>query len=226
MYSIKMRASYQQNHISGGETMCEAENIAATIQRFFEKGFYHENGEVDFLNLKIEKITQPLTHLHSLVRHNEVKTNLEDIVAQSNVSSLALKKGLSYIFNDVLYTGAIILSAQSGKRLDTTGQRGVRVTNFSFPSIHSSELSERIKDAISIATCTTHFKGVYGELCVSDDVHYTTGYYATKQLGYHRIFNIKEAGTRHGGRIIFVDDNLNMSDYIHFLECTPKRIFA
>ena len=66
MYSVKMRANQNEQHTSGAETICEKEQIVDVIQTFFEKGFHHENGEADFLNLKIEKVTQPLMRLPAL----------------------------------------------------------------------------------------------------------------------------------------------------------------
>lgn len=50
MYSIKMRSSNQDVHISGAETICEFDKIEQTVQRFYNKGFFHENGQPDFLN--------------------------------------------------------------------------------------------------------------------------------------------------------------------------------
>lgn len=55
MYSIKMRSSNQDVHISGAETICEFDKIEQTVQRFYNKGFFHENGQPDFLNIKIQK---------------------------------------------------------------------------------------------------------------------------------------------------------------------------
>ncbi|MCD0793613.1 6-carboxyhexanoate--CoA ligase, partial [Staphylococcus aureus] len=52
MYSIKMRSSNQDVHISGAETICEFDKIEQTVQRFYNKGFFHENGQPDFLNIK------------------------------------------------------------------------------------------------------------------------------------------------------------------------------
>ena len=43
----------------------------------------------------------------------------------------------------------------------------------------------------ALATCINAFEGVKAELCVSDDLHYTTGYFASP-VRYRRIFNIKE----------------------------------
>ena len=174
MYSIKMRASHEDIHISGAETMCEFEDLENYLKKY---------------------------------------------------SEYALNKGLEYIKNDITYTGAIILSAQTGQRLDSTEQRGIRVTHLAFKTCkRNGEISERVKDARALATCINAFEGVKAELCVSDDLHYTTGYYASPKLGYRRIFNIKEKGTRHGGRIIFVDEGINLNAYVSFLETVPKEI--
>ncbi|MEQ5991130.1 6-carboxyhexanoate--CoA ligase, partial [Staphylococcus saccharolyticus] len=60
MYSIKMRASNEDIHISGAETMCEFDDLENYLKKHFNKAFYHENGTIDFLNLKIEKVKEPI----------------------------------------------------------------------------------------------------------------------------------------------------------------------
>lgn len=225
MYSIKMRASNQQIHISGAETICEFENLEKTIKKYFNKGFYHENGSIDFLNLKIEKITKPIQNLETLTIIQNQNASMEDLANNSGVSDKALKNGFKYIENDISYTGAIVLSAKTGERLDSTENRGIRVTNFAFKDRNKiNDISERVKDALSIATCINSFNNVKGELCVSDDLNYTTGYYASPTLGYNRVFNIKKKNTRQGGRIIFVDEKIDLNNYIVFLEEIPKQI--
>ena len=218
MYSIKMRASHEDIHISGAETMCEFEDLENYLKKYFNKAFNHENGNIDFLNLKIEKVKAPIQTLVAL-------PVVEQLAKQTGVSEYALNKGLEFIKNDITYTGAIILSAQTGQRLDSTEQRGIRVTQLAFKTCKcNGEISERVKDARALATCINAFEGVKAELCVSDDLHYTTGYFASPKLGYRRIFNIKEKGTRHGGRIIFVDEGINLNAYVSFLETVPKAI--
>lgn len=220
-----MRASNQQIHISGAETICEFENLEKTIKKYFNKGFYHENGSIDFLNLKIEKITKPIQNLEPLTIIQNQNASMEDLANNSGVSDKALKNGFKYIENDISYTGAIVLSAKTGERLDSTENRGIRVTNFAFKDRNKiNDISERVKDALSIATCINSFNNVKGELCVSDDLNYTTGYYASPTLGYNRIFNIKKKNTRQGGRIIFVDEKIDLNNYIVFLEEIPKQI--
>ncbi|CDR22602.1 6-carboxyhexanoate--CoA ligase [Staphylococcus argenteus] len=225
MYSIKMRSSNQNLHISGAETICELENIEQTIQKFYNKGFFHENGQPDFLNIKIQKIIEPIQQIKALSIIENDKSNLQNLILECGISEYALKQGMAYIEDGIVYTGAIIISATSGERLDSAGDRGIRVTNFSFEDINNkADLSERVKDALAIASCINSKPYVKGELCVSDDLTYTTGYFATGARGYHRLFNIKKVNTRHGGRIIFVDDDLDLNSYISFLESTPKQI--
>ncbi|MEM5398265.1 6-carboxyhexanoate--CoA ligase [Staphylococcus gallinarum] len=225
MYSIKMRASNNDIHISGAETICEFEDLEKNLKKFFKKGFYHENGGIDFLNLKIEKITEPMQKLQALTIKENKDIRIKDLANKSGVSEKALEQGFIHIKNDVTYTGAIILSARTGERLDLTGNRGIRATSFAFKNEKQNEnISERVEDALAIATCINSFECVKGELCVSDDLSYTTGYYASSELGYHRIFNIKSEGTRIGGRVIFVDEAIDLKGYIAFLEQLPKQI--
>ena len=52
-----------------------------------------------------------------------------------------------------------------------------------------------------LATKVANAPGIVGEICVSDDPDYVTGYVATKEIGYCRITTIKEMGDPCGGRI-------------------------
>ncbi len=48
MYSIKMRSSNQDVHISGAETICEFAQNNRRYKGFHNKGFFHENGQPHF----------------------------------------------------------------------------------------------------------------------------------------------------------------------------------
>ncbi|MDU1550378.1 MAG: 6-carboxyhexanoate--CoA ligase, partial [Staphylococcus epidermidis] len=169
MYSIKMRASHEDIHISGAETMCEFKDLENYLKKYFNKAFNHENGNIDFLNLKIEKVKAPIQTIPALPVVENLNDTLTQLAKQTDVSEYALNKGLEYIKNDITYTGAIILSAQTGQRLDSTEQRGIRVTHLAFKTCkRNGEISERVKDARALATCINAFEGVKAELCVSD----------------------------------------------------------
>ncbi len=225
MFSVKMRASQDNEHISGAETICEEHDIETAIQHFFRKGFNHQNGKSDFLNLKIEQVKEPLIQLSALQIIDEQHVDLMKLCTENGITKQALERGLDYIHDDTRYTGALILSTQTGERLDQTGKRGVRATRFCFNNTREYiQLKERVQDSLSLATILTHHDAVHGELCVSDDMHYTTGYFATKRSGYHRLYNVKEDNSRAGGRIVFVEDSLNIEDYTEFLELVPKQV--
>ncbi|MCG7337893.1 6-carboxyhexanoate--CoA ligase [Staphylococcus sp. ACRSN] len=221
MYSIKMRSSQQNKHISGAETICNETDITDKLLHFFNKGFNHENGEVDFLNLKIEKVSLPLITIESLPLYDN-NENIRDLAAQVHINEDVLQIAMSYIKDSNSYSGAIVLSSNNGHRLDGSDLRGIRVTNFMFE--RHNHHNDRVQDALAISACINRFEGVVAELCVSDDLNYTTGYFATTSTGYHRIKNIKQSNSRHGGRIIFVDDTINLDEYRHFLETIPKKV--
>ncbi|MGN0847472.1 MAG: 8-amino-7-oxononanoate synthase, partial [Kiritimatiellia bacterium] len=64
-----------------------------------------------------------------------------------------------------------------------------------------------------------------GEICVSDDPDYVTGYVATRELGYRRITVIKEAGDPNGGRIfLYRGARADVAKTIRFLEETPVLV--
>lgn len=42
---------------------------------------------------------------------------------------------------------------------------------------------------------------IIGEICISDDPNYVTGYIASKEIGYVRITKLKEMESQEGGRI-------------------------
>ncbi len=64
---------------------------------------------------------------------------------------------------------------------------------------------------------------VLGELCISDDPNYTTGYVATRTYGYVRLPRIKRRGKPYGGRAFFVTDG-EVKELIKYLQEKPVMI--
>ena len=81
--------------------------------------------------MKIEKVKAPIQTLVALPVVENLNDTLTQLAKQTGVSEYALNKGLEFIKNDITYTGAIILSAQTGQRLDSEEQ-GIRVTQLAF----------------------------------------------------------------------------------------------
>ncbi|EKU48229.1 6-carboxyhexanoate--CoA ligase [Staphylococcus massiliensis] len=233
MYSIKMRANKDATHISGGETLCSKEQVDQELTALFKKGFQHSNGDADFLNIKVERVaTTPvdIPCLH-IVDH---QVALETLASDHAISAKALETGLAYLHNNTIYRGAIILDKETGERLDNSGSKGIRVTTFGVSDDlklelsmrYASFMSKRIKEALSLTSCINFSDQVAGELCISDDLNYTTGYFASKTHHYNRLHQVKPENTRVGGRIIFVDHDIDIERYIEFLSNTPKMVVS
>ena len=117
MYSIKMRSSNQDVHISGAETICEFDKIEQTVQRFYNKGFFHENGQPDFLNIKIQKIMEPIQQIKALQITEDDKANLQHLTQECGVTEQALNQGMTYIKNETVYTCLLYTSDAADERI-------------------------------------------------------------------------------------------------------------
>ncbi|MCK5503680.1 MAG: hypothetical protein KAJ10_00855, partial [Thermodesulfovibrionia bacterium] len=92
--------------------------------------------------------------------------------------------------------GAMLMDIE-GVRLEPDLLRGVRVTRMGIEKKASTELARKlgrlglnnntVKEAIILASKVHKYRMVLGELCISDDPNYTTGYIATRAYGYIRL---------------------------------------
>lgn len=100
--------------------------------------------------------------------------------------------------------GAILLDVDSLKRLENDPARGIRATYMDAASHNSvQELNGKnpYEEAIVLATKVANAPNIIGEICISDDPNYTTGYFASIETGYVRITNMKRIGSEKGGRL-------------------------
>ncbi|ENN96300.1 6-carboxyhexanoate--CoA ligase [Methanocaldococcus villosus KIN24-T80] len=209
MFSIKMRASLNNKHISGAERIVKKNKIKEVSLELINRALNHENGEPDFINIKIEKLKEVRYIKHLPIVTIECKNKIE---ARSRAKEILLKEKIPEHVIDKAFNiidkggmrGAAILDFE-GNRLDPDKERGVRVKNIDVTDKLREEIirkyTERTADAIAIATKVIHL-GIIAELCTSDNRSYTTGYVATKN-GYFRITNLKNKNEP-GGRVFFV----------------------
>lgn len=67
LYSIKMRASKNNSHVSGAERIIKQSAIAGTIGQLAERALHHGLGRADFINIKMEEVKEDeLLHLDAL----------------------------------------------------------------------------------------------------------------------------------------------------------------
>lgn len=214
-YSLKMRASQRDQHISGAERIVPKESVENVCQAMVRRAMTHSKGDPDFINVKIEKVSAediqllkalPVTRVDvetaeeglkkafSLLRNDAVK--MDDF--ETNLSNL-LKETFPM-------RGAMLYDIATGKRLEPDKRRGVRATYMD--ALHSSEVGGKknhFNEAIVLATKVANAPGMVAEICISDDPNYVTGYVASQKMGYVRIMKMKEMNDENGGRIFLFD---------------------
>ena len=228
-YSVKMRASASGTHISGAEKIVPAAAVPRTVSQLAERALTHAKGVPDFINLKIERPGEVL-RLPSL----PVTTNVTATAAEGRVRAAALLKDAGIVRIDEIMSlfretyamrGAMLLDADTLERLEPDPARGVRATYMDdAESLLKGTASGKnhYAEAIVLATKVQHAPGIVGEICVSDDPDYVTGYVATRAIGYQRITVIKEKGDPCGGRIfLYRGPRERVPETVAFLEKTP-----
>ncbi len=231
-YSIKMRASKeelgQRQHISGAEKIVTEENLESYCTGLLKRALNHSKGKPDFINLKIEAIEESeLQHLEALpVTKVETHTVAE---GKSVVRSYLEKLQLEHI-DEILamweksyaMRGAMILNVETLERMEPNPERGVRATYMDAVTRDGAEMSlnkNHFNEALVLATKVANHPNIVGELCISDDPDYVTGYIASKAFGYVRITTLKPFGSSQGGRIFLFRGNKEaLEDCIHYLE--------
>lgn len=223
-------------HISGGEQLSTYGSLQDSVNALLEKALSHSRGNPDFMQIQFEVIHEPIKKLNPLpIGTNEVRSIEE---GQSVAQSLLEKAGVPTECIEKIYKeiteysdmrGAVLFDIQSGLRIDNRNKKGVRVsrmdwltTNFEkWAAYYNMPLSQRVKEALVLATKVSAHPATVAELCWSDDPEYITGYVASKKQGYQRITKLKEYGDECGCRIFFVDGLSDLSSYINYLERQP-----
>ncbi len=235
LFSLKMRASAHLDgkdcHISGVEKILSKEQLPDVARALVSRGMNHAKGDADFLNLKIEELlpeailyldAPPVTTIE-VDSWQEGLREVERFLREEgidNIDGIMQRLQESYAMR-----GAMLLDIHTLERLEPDQARGVRATYMDCERTDNTPLSDvknHFAEAIVLAAKVMNCPGVVGEICISDDPDYVTGYVASKRAGYRRITRMKPLGSEQGGRIFLFDSTLaSPADAIHFLEKQP-----
>jgi len=232
-YSVKMRAARGGMHTSGAEKIVPAGSVPAVAALLAERALGHPKGAPDFINLKMEAQPPDILRLKAL----PVETHVAETAGEglSLAARLLAADGIERI-DEIMsllreappMRGAMLLDADTLERLEPDRERGVRATYMDDASSlakGTARVKNHYAEAIVLATKVQNAPGIVGEICVSDDPDYVTGYVATRSLGYRRITAMKEKGDPRGGRIFLYrgrrEDAVRTVD---FLERTPVLV--
>lgn len=247
LYSIRMRASTGENHISGAERISCAGSIddivTNLLARARSKGILPNNITINIESLQnlpvrfvaaLDVLTVTVPDMHA-GRTAAARTLTNLGVSEQAVTRAITLLGRGASPSGKTMRGSIIMDARSGERLEPDQERGVRASRFDYADHASSQVDERltalglthyrIREALALATKVVHAPGVIAELCWSDDPDYTAGYVASLRQGYVRFPHLKKWGDQKGGRVIFADPaKLVLDALIEYLQGDPVII--
>ncbi|MBP2143102.1 6-carboxyhexanoate--CoA ligase [Methanococcus voltae] len=136
-YSLKMRASNEEKHISGAERLLKVEkveDIEEVASELVSRALSHENGIPDFINLKVEKVNQKIKkipHIPIVYNKDNIGTICEKNYEMSNKTNsrnycheLLKNKFKEFGVNDVLCEFLIKLGFEI---IDEGGMRGAAI---------------------------------------------------------------------------------------------------
>ena len=227
---MKMRASAGDAHVSGAERIVSGGDVPKVVAALARRALAHEKGAPDFINLKVEAAGEPL-RIPALKVATEVVASPEE--GWRKVAELLASAGFARVaeirelFRETYsMRGAMLLDADTLERLEPDRSRGVRATYMDAAAgCVAAGTKDHYAEAIVLASKVQRAPGIVGEICMSDDPGYVTGYVATKELGYRRITALKEKGDPSGGRIfLYRGRREDVAETIRFLEKTPVLV--
>lgn len=238
-YSIRMRSSRNGIHISGAEGIYEYDDILGIVRAYTERAFLHEKGRAEEIRLTIEELKERPEMIQTLplctvnTRNPErAKDIATRILSSVGITERAIDEAFNAITVGVTMRGAMLMNIE-GVRLEPDLLRGVRVTRMGITPLAMERLSKKlgrlglnnttVKEALILASKVHRYPMVLGEICISDDPNYTTGYVATRRYGYVRLPHIKRRGAQYGGRAFFITGG-EINTLIKYLQTTPVLV--
>jgi 6-carboxyhexanoate--CoA ligase len=228
-------------HISGAEGLFCGDDVKNMVDEYLRRAMSHSRGRPERIDITIERVAErpglicalPVRTLRCGSQQTAEK-HIRMMLAATGVSERAVNNGIGVVFSDDAMRGAAIIEAGTGSRVEPDKKRGVRASRLGVSKGAASSLrrslgreginNDTVFEALVLASKVASCPSVVAELCVSDDPDYTTGYVASRALGYVRIPRIKRKGARKGGRVFFVDDGAEMGRVTEYLEEKPVLV--
>jgi 8-amino-7-oxononanoate synthase len=227
LYSIKMRASKGDLHVSGAERIIPHADIGSAVSALTERALHHGLGRADFINVKMEEVApEKLEYLDALPVSKRPADTVEETykIMKEMLCELGLEAKADALIDLLRHNhpmrGAVLYDVATNSRLEPDHERGIRVTYMDAEGAASNCSSKNhFREAIVLATKVVNAPGIIAELCLSDDPDYLVGYLASLKHGYVRLMPMKEMGNSHGGRVfIFDSSKAKAEDAINYLE--------
>ena len=232
LFSVKMRASREGEHVSGAERIIAPSAAPDTAAALVKRALDHSKGVPDFISLKVAE-TDNLLRIKALPVATETATTPHEglAIAERLLREAGVQRAselVAMMAEADRMRGAMLVDADTLERLEPDRARGVRATCMDAAGAQGrlpASAKNHYAEAIVLASKVAAAPGIVAEICISDDPGYVTGYVASRATGYRRITCMKEKGDERGGRIFIcrgiADDP---SETIRFLETTPVLV--
>jgi len=238
-YSLRMRAARNREHISGAEGIYDKDEISTLVKEYTQRALVHDKGRADEIRLTLEELKGAPKKISSLPictintrNADAAKRAAMKVLSSVGITERAIEEAYKSLNLGLTMRGAMLMDIE-GVRLEPDLLRGVRVSRMGMTKKALADLSRKlgrlginndtVKEALVLASKVHRYRMVLGELCISDDPNYTTGYIATRSHGYIRLPRIKKRGVPYGGRAFFITGG-EVKDLIRYLQRTPVLI--
>lgn len=245
LYSIRMQASLNGQHLSGAERLSVADDLDRLAAGMVNRALGHMRGRAEKIQLTIEEIETgqvdfgglPDVHTYLVDDYHQGRRAAAAILADSGVTPLAIDSAMNAMASGAApdgrsMRGAMLIDAKNGERLEPDKARGVRVSRMDLTEQARKELTlglqalgldnAHVREALVLAAKVITAPGILAELCWSDDPDYTAGYAASAQKGYIRFPHLKPLGDERGGRAFFLaSGDHKLPELIDYLQTKP-----
>ncbi|GAB4387852.1 MAG: 6-carboxyhexanoate--CoA ligase [Thermodesulfovibrionales bacterium] len=241
IWSVRLRASRRGVHISGAEGLYGRDEVERAVGLYARRALGHPRGRPDTIAITVEEVRERPALIAALPvmtlacgSTRQARGVIRTLLGLSGVSEDAAREAMEVLYSGPVMRGAALVSARGGTRLEPDPSRGVRASRMGVSKDAMRGIgrglsrlginTETVREALVLASKVASCPGVLAEVCVSDDPGYTTGYVASRRLGYLRVPHIKRAGSRRGGRVIFLKEGADAGKAIRYLERRPVLV--
>lgn len=171
LYSIKMRASKGDLHVSGAERIIPQADISSAVSALTERALHHGLGRADFINVKMEEVApEKLQYLDALPVSKRPADTVEETykIMKKMLCELGLEAKADALIDLLRHNhpirGAVLYDVATNSRLEPDHERGIRV-NYMDAEGAASNCSGKnhFREAIVLATKVVNAPGIIAE---------------------------------------------------------------
>lgn len=240
-----MRAAQTNLHISGAERISEASALSSIASEMVARALNHPRGTPESIQITIDALSD--SSIQTAALPDITTVNVDNVTSGRRAARAELRgAGVSDFAADAaiqalafgaapggkVMRGAMLIDAESGERLESDPNRGLRVSRMDLTRAAATALTcalsgtgrdtIHLREALVLAGKVLLAPGIVAELCWSDDPDYTAGYVASPTRGYVRFPHLKARGDQLGGRAFFFQRSIfDLATLSDFLERTP-----